>query len=276
MLDPVFALLLLTLASPPAGPRVRTPETVTMEGQPVELARLARPVLAMAFCPSGRVLLLEDDRVSLWRLAPNAMVHEEDWPAPARPETIRHPGGLIHGTGGTPDFWVLRSGWPEAFLLREEGGLSQAASAALIPWPGAPGGLHFRAGTNLIEGVLEGLGPGARVALSEDGVLAIDGESLLHATNGDAPALRLGSAVTHPWSDIAVASSSATRAPDTLLSVALDTRPVSATQITRLDGLIRALAVAVNKDAAHLLVAVDGPTYYSVVGLWLHRGPAPR
>jgi len=108
--------------------------------EPVVLGRLERPVLALAYAGPAHVLVLEEDRLSLWRTTP-AVALEATLETAAPAERVRHPGGLIHAPEGEGGGWVHRSGWPEALLVSAEGGtLAVVSTAAALPWPGAPAG----------------------------------------------------------------------------------------------------------------------------------------
>jgi hypothetical protein len=279
----VLGPLLLAMAAAVAASHARTPpcEAPTIEAgaAPMVLARFPRPVLAIAFASATRVLLLEDDRVSLWRLTAGGLSWEAERLAPAPVERTRRPGGLIRAAAGTPDFWVLRSGWPEALLFtyedRPDGiALTSDSGAEALPWPAATNGLRFRPGTNLIDGVLEGLGASPYVALSADGTIAVDADNLLRRPGGGAP-LRVGSAVARPWSDFLVASSPTTRAPDSLVAVAL-AEPDTAAPLAGVEGLIRAIATSTEKDAAVLLASVDAGDSHLVMRLDLKRRLRPQ
>ena len=233
--------------------------------RPVVLARLERPVLALAALGPMHVLLLEDDRLSVWRLTPSALVHEGEAMGPAT-ERVRWPGGLIHAPAGEDSAWVLRSGWAEAQLVgREDGGLglSIRSPAVALPWTGAPaGGVRFRAGTSLVEGSLEGLGDGPYLALAPEGGAAVDADGRLRlpplpeGASGD-EAMRVGSAVVHPWPDLVVASSPAPAAPDALVIVRVGAAGPRVEASLPIEGRVRALVSLTTPGAATLLVAVD-------------------
>jgi hypothetical protein len=231
----------------------------------VALARVERPVLAVAALDPAHVLLLEDDRLSVWRLTPSALVHEGDAPAPPPVERVRWPGGLIHAAAGEGSAWVLRSGWAEAQLVSREdggGGLAIRSPAVALPWPGAPpSGVRFRAGTSLIEGRMDGLGDGPYMALAAEGGAAVDAEGRLRTGPSAEPdegaePLQVGSALAHPWPEIVIASSAAPAAPDALLVVHLGS-PARVLSSIPVDGRVRAFASIATAMSASLIVAVE-------------------
>jgi hypothetical protein len=222
-----------------------------------------RPVLALAALGPAHVLLLEDDRLSVWRLTPSALVHEGEVMGPAA-ERVRWPGGLIHAPAGEDSAWVLRSGWAEALLVGREdggGGLAIRSPAVALPWTGAPpGGVRFRAGTSLVEGRMEGLGDGPYLALAPEGGAAVDADGRLRiapALDGGDETIRVGSAVAHPWPDVVVASSPSPAAPDALVIVRVGGGGLRLEGSVPIDGRVRALVSLTTPATATLLVAVE-------------------
>lgn len=247
--------------------------TAAAAAEPVMLARIERPVLAVAHVGTDRALLLEDDRLTLWRLGPASMTLEATLLTEPASERVRHAGGLIHAPEGEGGAWIHRSGWAEAILVSvENGALVQESAASALPWPGAPSGVGFRAGTSLIEGRLDDLPDGPYVALSPDGRAAVSADGrLLLARREAAPAassdLRAGSAVVQPWPDVLVASSPTPDAPDALLVVRTGS-PARLLARVPMNGRIRALAVraegpngvvlaAIEDESGHALMRVD-------------------
>jgi hypothetical protein len=272
VLGPVFLMMAAAAAPAPVVEAVAPPAVV---------ARLPRPVLALAFAAPGRGLLLEDDRISRWKLTADGLARQAEQPAPAPNERTRRPGGVIRASAGAPDFWVLRSGWPEALLFAyEEGahGITWIAKggALALPWPEATNGLRFRPGTNVLEGVVEGLPGTSFLALSADGALGVDAEGVLHHPDGG-PALRVGSAVARPWTDVALATAPVFGPVDSLLAIPLPLSPGAvAKTVASVDGAIQALATFVEKDSAVVLVGVRATdATYQVLRIDLRRRTAP-
>jgi hypothetical protein len=237
--------------------------------EPVLLGRLDRPALALAHVGPERALILEEDRLSLWRLAPGSMTLEATLVTPPPVERVRHPGGLIHAPEGEGGAWVHRSGWAEAILVSADAdGLTRNSAAEALPWPGAPSGVRFRAGTSLIEGRLSALADGPYVALSPDGraAVAVDGRLLL----ARAEAISVGSALAHPWPDVLVASSPAADAPDALLLIRTTPTPRLLVRVP-MAGKIRALTVRRDGPIAVVLAAVEDDGGHAVVRVDLRR-----
>jgi hypothetical protein len=259
---------------------VPAPAVVEVTAPPVVVARIPRPVLAASFGSAGRVLLLEDDRLSLWKLTSDGLARQAELPVPAPVERTRCPGGLIRAAPGSPDVWALRSGWPEALLFAyEDGGNGTTwvakGGAEALPWPSVPNGLRFRPGTNVLQGAVEGLPGGSFLTLSADGALAVDADDLLHHPDAG-PAVRVGSAVARPWADVAVAAAPSLAPPDSLIALPLPLSTVAPTVLAHIDGSIRALAALTEKDAATLLAVVQSADEsYQVLRIDLRRHAAP-
>jgi hypothetical protein len=246
---------------------------------PVVVAHVERPVLALAPLDSSHLLLLEDDRLSVWRITATALVREGERETPAA-ERVRWPAGLIHAPAGEGSAWVLRSGWGEARLVRRDdsatGGLAEDSQAVALPWPGAPpSGVRFRAGTSLVEGPLAALGDGPYLALAETGGAAVDAEGVLRVAHAGDPAspverLRVGSALAQPWPDTLVASSAAPEPPDALLVILLAPQPCVATRVP-LDGRVRALAATTNGAGATIFAALEDGTGSRIVRVEIPR-----
>jgi hypothetical protein len=264
VLAALVSLAVLAASRPPAAP----PRAVT-------LGALPREVLAVAFVGPTRALLLEEDRASLWRLSAEAMVKEAEHLFPAPAERVRHAGGLLIGVADGLDFWALRSGWTEALLLTcsEDGAppaLTPGEKAAALPWPGASNGLRFRAGTNILEGEVRGLGEGPFLAVTPDGAWAVDTEGRLEIPGmpPTAPAC-VGSVMARPWPEVALTASASE--PDALLSVLPDEGGPRLTRLVEIAGRIRALAALATGDAASVLLAVDRPGGHSLLRVELPR-----
>jgi hypothetical protein len=272
ILSGVLAVLvsIALLGAPLAAAKPRSPQ-----GGAVLLARLPRPVLAIAFVGTTRVLLLEEDRASLWRLSAESIVKEAEHLLPAPAERVRWPGGLLIGVADGLDFWALRSGWPEALLLTcsEEDAAAELTigeRAAALPWPGASNGLRFRAGTNILEGEIRGLGRGPFLAVTPDGAWAVDPEGRLEIPGQPStPSACVGSVLTHPWPEVAF-TTSPTR-PEALIAVSVDGPAARLSRLADIAGSVRALATHAIGDDAVVLLAVDEGDAYSLQRLDVGR-----
>lgn len=216
------------------------------------------PVLALAFVGAGRLLALSPLSVSLWRLDSSELRREARIVWPEEPATVRHAGGAILGRPGDPAAWLLSSHAPRARLVRIEGGsLVLDAEADAAPWPEAPEGLRFRAGTNLLEGLeLDGsrpaliaVDPAAGAAVLEDGGLLV-GAVLTEA--------RAGGAVATLWPGaLVVSSAEPPGSSDTLVVRSRAGKAWSSGSALRIPGSVRAVAaLPTETGAARVAVAL--------------------
>jgi hypothetical protein len=126
-----------------------------------------------------------------------------------------------------------------------------------VPWPESRTGLRFRAGTNLIEGAIEGLGDGPFLAVDADeSALAVTAEGRLLGL-GD-PDQRVGTSLAVPRQGV-VLTSTALPPPEADALVAIERRPPHAT-LARLpvDGSVRALAARASGNRSRIVAAVEG------------------
>ena len=175
--DPM--LLSLVPAGPAAGPGplsvVASRRTPALEGR----------VLDLALPAEDRVLVLYDDALVLYRLEDDglAVLSRRDLPGPL--SAVRFPGGTIGLAAAEGSAWALTSRSPRAVLFGLDGGrLEEREQAAALPWPGAPHGLRYRPGTNLIEATLDDLGDGPFLRLDPRG-LAVTAEGRLRLASAE-------------------------------------------------------------------------------------------
>jgi hypothetical protein len=224
------------------------------------------PVLALAFVGAGRLLVLSPLSVSLWQLdaAPRREARIA-WPEAASP--VRHAGGAIIARAGDPAAWLLTSHAARPRLLRIEGArLVLDVEAEAAPWPDAPLGLRFRAGTNLLEGLEAGvtrpalvaLDPVSRAAVAEDGTLLVNA----------APAgVRVGAAIATLWPGTLLASAAEPPgAEDALILLSRERGRWRLAPALRVAGVVRALAVnPEGAAAARVVVAIATPGGHELV-----------
>ena len=172
-------LLSLVPAGPAAGPGplsvVASRRTPALEGR----------VLDLALPAEDRVLVLYDDALVLYRLEDDglAVLSRRDLPGPL--SAVRFPGGTIGLVAAEGSAWALTSRSPRAVLFGLDGGrLEEREQAAALPWPGAPHGLRYRPGTNLIEATLDDLGDGPFLRLDPRG-LAVTAEGRLRLASAE-------------------------------------------------------------------------------------------
>ncbi|HKC10789.1 MAG TPA: hypothetical protein VKI41_01895 [Vicinamibacteria bacterium] len=254
------AVLPLSPARPPAGrsgfETVSSSRTPPLEG----------PVVGLALLSDDRVLVLQAEALGLYRLEDSRLVRLAQRPLPGPLEPVRLPGGLLLATEGGL-VWAVTSRSPRASLFAvEEGGrrLGERLVADALPWPGSPGGLRFRPGTNLLEGSLEGLGPGPFLAVTDAAAgVAVDPDGRLRVSAPDGPrssGLRSGTGLASLWKGIlAAASASPPGATDAILILERGEREWILADSLPVPGAVRALAASVHGDTARLVAALEDP-----------------
>ena len=250
--ESVVALSALPAPSAPAAFDVRSVERTPP---------LDEPVLDLAFFGEDRLVVLGPDAVALYKWDDAGLTRESRQPLPAPLAPVRSPGGLLRMAEGDAAFWALSSRSPRALLFAiDRGRLVLRQEAEALPWPGCPSGLTYRAGTNLIEGTVAGLGPGPFLGL-DDSVprlaVTVDGAIKDGAAAGPA----VGPAMAGLWPGfVAAASAHPPGEDDAVLVIAAgDGSPEGAHVVdsVRVDGAVRALAARAIGESMRLVVAVD-------------------
>jgi hypothetical protein len=254
------AVLPLSPARPPAGgsgfETVSSSRTPPLEG----------PVVGLALIGDDRLLILEPEALGLYRWEDSHLVRVAQRPLPGPFETVRMPGGLLLVTEGST-VWAVTSRSPRASLFAvEDGGrrLGERLVADALPWPGSPGGLRFRPGTNLLEGTLDGLGPGPFLAVTDAQVgVAVAPDGSLRVSGPDGPlssGLRSGPGLACLWKGILAAASGAPPgAADAILILERGERALSLADTLPVPGAVRALAASAHGETARLVAALEGP-----------------
>jgi hypothetical protein len=196
---PALALVLaaaqVTLAPTPA------PE---MRLEAVVLGRTPAPghgVLDLAFLSDSQVVALTAQEVILYRWTEQGLVQVASRPLPGRAEPVRWPGGLLNVVEEDRALWALASTREGAVLFTVQAGrLAEGERAPAMPWPRCRSGLRYRPGTNLLEGEVDGLGPGPFLTLDAVSAAAVaaDGRLLLAGT-APPPAQRRQARRTRSW-----------------------------------------------------------------------------
>jgi hypothetical protein len=220
---------------------------------------LGAPVLDLAFLPDDRLLVLFPDALALYRRDGSGLVREAKRPLPGPLDPVRAPGGVL--VARDEDAWALTSGSSRASLFAvERHGLEARLEAEALPWPGSESGVRFRAGTNLIEARLPGLGGGPFLRPSGSD-LAVDPEGRLLVGTAEGPrdtGVRAGPALTSLWPGVlAAASPSPPGEPDAILILRRDGAEVKPQDSLPVSGSIRALAGRVYAGVARLAAAVE-------------------
>jgi hypothetical protein len=221
---------------------------------------LDEPVLDLAFFGDERLVVLGSDAVALYRLDEGGLTLDSRWQWPGPLDTVRLPGGLLRVAEKDAAFWALTSRAPRALLFAvEERSLALRQEADALPWPASPAGLRYRAGTNLIEGSITGLGPGPFLGLDDSAPgLAVSAEGALLGGGAAGPAA--GPALAALWPGIvAVASAQPPGEDDAILVVGTREGPPAprVLESIRVDGAVRALAARARGESMRLVAAVE-------------------
>ena len=248
------AALLALSARPPAA----TAGQVDLVGSS-QSAPIAGRVLDMAFMGEGRLLVLSEDDLELYRWSEAGLLLATRRRLTGPLEPVRHAGGLLRAVEREHAAWAATSRAPGALLFAvEDGGLVERQRADAVPWPGSSGGLRFRPGTDLIEGVVEGLGNGPFLHLDETGV-AVDRDGRLLSAGGPVSDLRVGPPLATLWPRQLAASTAAPpgeRDTVLILSMAPPNGPRVIAELP-VAGSVRALAAQVSGHTARLVAAVE-------------------
>ena len=107
---------------------------------------------------------------------------------------MRAPAGIVSAEPGDDTCWVATNRAEGATLYSLEGDrLWEVERAAALPWPGVRGGVAFRAGTNLIDAEIAGLGDGPFVRVGRgDPAWAIANDATLVIAGFEGAAPRVG------------------------------------------------------------------------------------
>jgi hypothetical protein len=231
--------------------------------------------LDLAFLGPDRLVVLDAAEVALFSLADRHVTLLSRRVLPGPLEVVRAPGGLLQGSEREAAVWAMTSRSAQPVLFAVEGTeLVERQRAEAMPFPGCPRGLRFRSGTSLIEGDVEGLGPGPflDVAAAET-PFAVSPEGLLLTAERPDPAARVGPTLAPLWPGLIAASLPSSPGQDDAVVVLA---PPAATPmlICPAPGPVRAIAARINGDSARLAVAFDEAEGRS--SLLLFDVPRPR
>jgi hypothetical protein len=260
--EPGGALVdLLSASAEPAEDLGLSPGPASTTGSVIDVISSARtppldaPVLQAVLLGDERVAVLFSDALTLYRIEASGLVQESRQPLPA-PFVVRAPAGLLVATRDDA-LWVLTNRSPTALLFAiEHGRLVRRAEAGAAPWPGCPEGLRYRAGTNLLEGTVAGLGAGPFLAVA--GALGVSPEGRI---DGAASAARVGPSLAPLWTGLMAASAAdPPGSHEDVLLLGSDPDGVWRTAGTLpMEGAVRALAARVHGETARLVAAVEEP-----------------
>lgn len=241
-------LCALLLAASVAAPSGQAIEIVSRQRRSFD----ARP-LDLEFLGDDRLLALSSDALALYSLDAAggvALLSRVALPGPFL--KVRAPAGLIRASDADASCWVLTNQLPEALLFAIEGAsLLLRDRASALPWPGAPAGLRYVAGTNVLERGDERLARVAEAgwAVMEDGTLKQEAASGI---------TRVGNALAPLWERFAIASSPLPPGqPDALLVLERGAEGVEIVETLPLEGSLRALAAHVVGRRARVVAAFE-------------------
>lgn len=258
MLVALFGAVVLAATAAPV------PESSLAVVHATRAVSLVPDVTALALLDGERFVLLAGDALALYRWddAGLAELAREPLPGPSLP--VRSPSGLLLLVENESALWVLRNRSPGAVLYGLEGGvLVKRLEAQAVPFPDAPQGLRYRAGTNLIEGPLPGLGDGPFVAATLDG-LAVSPDGLLLAASSFAGAdlvepMRVGSALATIGELAVVTSPLPPGEEDRLMLVTWQDTPRALLASLPIEGAVRAVAARQLPNGVQVVAAVQHP-----------------
>jgi hypothetical protein len=256
----LFASFLLLLTSGPAARATDTPVAcpISSLGRPH-----AVPVRALdvAFVGPDRLVVLDGAEAVLLGLGSGGhltLLSRRAMPGPF--DVVRAPAAIVQGSERDGAVWAMTSRSPRAVLFAVEGtALAEREQADALPFPGCARGLRFRAGTNLIEGEVEGLGGGPFLDLAAADVavgVAGDGRFLSSAPRDGAAPARVGPTLAPLWPGWIAASTAAPPGGDDAVVVVPSTGGPPVVSCAA-PGPVRAIAARTQGDTARLVVAVD-------------------
>jgi len=219
------------------------------------------PVLDLAFLDDDRLVVLGPEGVALYRWDAAGLAVESRRPFPGPLLTVRSPGGLLRVAESERAFWALTSRSDRAQLFAfEDRRLVERQEAAALPWPGCPGGLRYRPGTNLIEGTIAGAPAGPYLGLDDTAPeVAVGPEGTVRTAAGDGPPT--GPALAALWPGTVAASSA--RPPgedDAVLIVSVGgTEAPRVLESLHVEGAVRALAARGRGASVRVVAAVEEP-----------------
>lgn len=223
---------------------------------------LESPALALAFLGDRHLVVLSPESVTLYRFDVDTLALLSRQPLSGQKEIVRQPGGILRRSGEDA-FWALTNTRAEAHLFGVAGsGLVTRRRADALPWPGSTEGLRYRAGTNLIEGSLPGLGEGPFLGLdSLEGGAIVSPEGHLTWAGETLQSPRVGPTLTRPWPATLVTSTAAPPGEvDALLVIAREASGLRIVARIPVEGSVRALASQRRNRGARLAFAAENST----------------
>jgi hypothetical protein len=254
----LLTLVLALAASQGAVPPTPAPE---MRVEAVVLGRTPTPgraVLDLAFLSEVHVVALTPQEILLYRWTDQGLAPVASRVLPGRAEAVRWPGGLLNVVEEDRAVWALASTRDQAVLFTlQSGRLAEGEQAAALPWPRCRSGLRYRPGTNLLEGEVDGLGPGPFLTLDAVAAAAVAPDGRLLVAGTGPGAVRVGPTLGPLWSRHLAASSAAPPGEDdALLVLAREGGTLRRVGHVALGGPVRALATRPRDGRARVVAAV--------------------
>jgi hypothetical protein len=264
---PLCALIALLLAL------ARVSESPEMALDAIERGRtpLSGAVLDLAFLGESQVVALTPRELILYRWTDQGLSLVGSRALPGREEAVRWPGGLLHVVEEDHAVWALASTRDKAVLFAlQSGRLAERDTAGALPWPRSTSGLRYRAGTNLLEGEVDGLGNGPFLTLDAATTAAVAADGRLLVAGAPSAALRVGPTLGPLWSRHFAASTAQPPGSDeALLVLAREGGAVRIAGRVPMRGAVRALASRPRESRARLVVAVAEGDATSLLALEL-------
>jgi hypothetical protein len=254
-----LALALLILPAQDTGTPAASREARLDYGFVGAAALAPGPVLDLAFLGDSQVVALTTRELSLYRWTDQGLSLQASRPLPGSEEAVRWPGGLLHVVEEDHAVWALASTRNAAVLFTlQSGRLAERDTARALPWPRCRMGLRYRAGTNLLEGEVDGLGPGPFLTLDAVSAAGVAPDGRLLVAGSASGELRVGPALGPLWSRHLAASTAAPPGrEDALLVLAREGSEVRAVSRVPMPGPVRALATRPREGRARAVAAIS-------------------
>jgi hypothetical protein len=246
---------LLELAALPRPPR----GAVTVVASNVSAPVTAR-VLDLAFVDDDRLVVLMADGVALYRREGDALFRLDHRPLDVS-FVVRAPAGVIAAAAGEAAFWVSTNLAAGAILFTTDGGrLQEIQRATALPWLGSPQGARFRAGTNLIDVAVPGVGTGPHLrAGAGETAWAIAPDGRFGVARAGWSTERVGSAAAVLWTGAWIASSAEPPgSSDALLVLSMSGGAPTIAATFPVTGSVTAIGARARGDRAFVAAAVEG------------------
>lgn len=214
--------------------------------------------LDVALLGPDRLVVLGAEEIALFALGERQVTLLSRKPLAGPFDVVRVPGAILQASERDAAVWALTSRSGRAVLFGVEGTeLVERQQADALPFPGSPGGLRYRPGTNLLEGEVEKLGPGPYLdVVVAEPVLAVSPEGRLLAAGLAGTGARVGPTLAAVWRGLFAASLPVPpgEADAVVLQSPAATAPVASCAAP---APVRAIAARAEGETARFAVALD-------------------